>query len=1158
MARPSADLPRLARPAARLSRLRIAGFKSFADPVELAVLPGLTGIVGPNGCGKSNVADALRWAMGEGRARTLRGAEMDDVIFAGTAARPGHNRAEVALTLEGDLPAPFAGLPEVQVVRRIKRGAGSAYRANGQEVRARDVQALFADLAGGARSSAMVSQGRVGALVGARPEERRLVLEEAAGIGGLQTRRAEADAKLRTAAANLVRAEDARGGLDAQLAGLRRQARQAERHRDLSGRIDAAEAGLLDLARARAAAIRTAAAAVLAAAQAGVARAASAASATTAEAAAASAALPALREAEANARTTAGHARLAQEDRQAAAARARDALAAAATRQAQAERDLVQAEAAAGDAANADSRLAQEARGLTAENVASPARLAALQAEVADAARALQDAEAAAATAAGRRAALAAGTQALSDLLAQAEARVRRAGDAAARLRAERDRAARAAVDPARLAAAGAEAAAAGAALAEAQERLGAAERARALAAPDAAAARAAQGRADTARIHLAAEASALNEVLAAGDNGRWPPVMDQVQVPAGLEAALGAALGEGLAAADPGAARHWRDLPALPDRPVPGEALSAWVQAPPALSRALSGVGVVADDAAGEAAQPGLLPGQCLVSRAGALWRWDGYTVRAGTPAAATTRLRQRNCLAGLRTRLAEADAVAAQAQATCAAADAAERAAAAAEAQARTARRDAEDRASRAGQAAATLQAQADATATALAVLEAQGAALAPEAEAAAKALDHAQAQRAALPGLGQLGAEADQPRATLAAARTRDAAAARALDGAARDNAARRARLTWLAQERADWARRAAEAAQRTADLEARRAEAGRDHARLLAEATGATAEAEGAALLEQAEDAHRAAAAALAAAGRRADAAAQAARTADAALAQAREAQIRAEAASEQAEQAWAALPAATPQPHEVAQPAADAPPDLSAAEGRARAGLAALLRQRDALGPVNLRAAVEAVAVEAAMDAISRERDELAAAIAALRGNLGQLEREAQARLAAVFQQVDTEFQALFSRMFGGGRAHLALAGSDDPLQAGLEVYAQPPGKRLAALSLLSGGEQALTALSLVFAVFRCSPAPVCVLDEVDAPLDDANVERLCALLADMARDTATRFLVVTHHGLTMARMDRLYGVTMQERGVSRLLSVDLGQAAAWADARAAE
>ena len=149
----------------------------------------------------------------------------------------------------------------------------------------------------------------------------------------------------------------------------------------------------------------------------------------------------------------------------------------------------------------------------------------------------------------------------------------------------------------------------------------------------------------------------------------------------------------------------------------------------------------------------------------------------------------------------------------------------------------------------------------------------------------------------------------------------------------------------------------------------------------------------------------------------------------------------------------------------------------------------------------------------------------------------------------MFQDVDRHFQALFTRMFGGGRAHLALVGSDDPLQAGLEIYAQPPGKKLATLSLLSGGEQALTALSLIFAVFRCNPAPVCVLDEVDAPLDDANVERFCALLDDMVRETGTRFLVVTHHHLTMARMDRLYGVTMQERGVSRLLSVDLAQAA---------
>ena len=206
-----------------------------------------------------------------------------------------------------------------------------------------------------------------------------------------------------------------------------------------------------------------------------------------------------------------------------------------------------------------------------------------------------------------------------------------------------------------------------------------------------------------------------------------------------------------------------------------------------------------------------------------------------------------------------------------------------------------------------------------------------------------------------------------------------------------------------------------------------------------------------------------------------------------------------------------------------------------------------------MGPVNLRAEVEAEEIGKQIDTIVRERDELTSAIAKLRGSIGHLNREGRERLSAVFDAVDKHFQALFSRMFGGGRAHLALVGSDDPLAAGLEIYAQPPGKKLATLSLLSGGEQALTALSLIFAVFRCNPAPVCVLDEVDAPLDDANVERFCLLLEDMVRDTGTRFLVVTHHYLTMARMDRLYGVTMQERGVSRLLSVDLRRAAEMVD-----
>jgi chromosome segregation protein len=201
---------------ATLARLRIAGFKSFADATVVEVLPGLTGIVGPNGCGKSNVVEALRWAMGETSARSMRGGEMDDVIFAGTSLRPGRNLAEVSLFLEdaeGLAPPPHADAPELEIVRRIARGEGSAFRVNGREVRARDVQTMFADLGSGARASAMVSQGKVAAMIGAKPEERRQVLEEAAGISGLRARRHEAELKLRQAEANLTRAEDLLNGL---------------------------------------------------------------------------------------------------------------------------------------------------------------------------------------------------------------------------------------------------------------------------------------------------------------------------------------------------------------------------------------------------------------------------------------------------------------------------------------------------------------------------------------------------------------------------------------------------------------------------------------------------------------------------------------------------------------------------------------------------------------------------------------------------------------------------------------------------------------------------------------------------------------------------------------------------------------------------------
>ena len=213
-----------------------------------------------------------------------------------------------------------------------------------------------------------------------------------------------------------------------------------------------------------------------------------------------------------------------------------------------------------------------------------------------------------------------------------------------------------------------------------------------------------------------------------------------------------------------------------------------------------------------------------------------------------------------------------------------------------------------------------------------------------------------------------------------------------------------------------------------------------------------------------------------------------------------------------------------------------------------ASLDRLNAERERLGPVNLVAESELTELEESRTANQAEREELGLAINRLRGSIGSLNREGRARLLTAFEAVDRHFRSLFTTLFNGGQAHLELVESDDPLEAGLEIMAEPPGKRLSTLTLLSGGEQALTAIALIFALFLTNPVPICVLDEVDAPLDDANIERFCDLLDRMSAETDTRYLIVTHNAVTMSRMHRLFGVTMIEKGVSRLVSVDLGGA----------
>jgi chromosome segregation protein len=1148
---------------ARFVRLSIAGFKSFADATTVEILPGLTGVVGPNGCGKSNVAEALRWAMGETNARHLRGGEMDDVIFAGTANRPARNLAEVAVTVEDDeggLPAPFSGHRELQIVRRIDRGIGSSYRVNGREARARDVQTLFADVASGARSSAMVSQGRVAALVNARPEERRAVLEEAAGITGLHARRAEAETRLRATEVNLERAEERRAHLAQQMDRLSDQAKLAARYRNLVSGLQETEASLWAIQRERARIARDTAAAALLDARTRLEIAQIASTAAQEQAERQNGLLPSLRVAESEANAAVERAKMALEGVAADLTRAQAAMAAAEARKAQLFHDLTYAETTLTDAAALDARLATEAERLQHEAAEHPALLLDAQSAAEKAAAALLRADTAASDAAAAASAASAQKEAAHQILQAVEARHRRATESVNRLVAERKLAEDRLVDACALEEAATALAEADKTLIEATEALATTENGHAAATRETQAARESFGQQDVLRHRLDVEATALAEVLSIKDGEKWPPIIDSLSVPPGLEVPLGAALGEDLAAAgDPHAARYWRTLPSMDATPLPGRRLSAQVTGPLSLSRALNAIGLVDSDAEGASVQLELAPGQCVVSPSGAMWRWDGYTVQAGTATASTVRLQQRNRLIRVSEQRDHATEAANSGREALETALRTERELRARLDSCRQRLQAARIAVDRTRSAADRLRLQAEAAQSRFFALSEQLTELLPELEIAQTAVKAARDATPSQADTATLKAAADLARLDVTAARQRESAASHAVAGLHRTEQARQNRMVTIAREREDRRMRVVELEGRVKDLKARATEAGVELERMTSlpdqirrdamKVKDCLAEAETvrsrAVAERQTGEAQSSSLTALA-------------RTAEQASYAARETMLRAENAIAAAEQAFSTISAQIAE-RETALPPLPGAPEVSAlAEERARARMKRLIRERDEIGPVNLRAEFEASTIEEEIGTIIRERDALATAIAKLRGSIGHLNREGRERLSAVFEEVDKNFQSLFSRMFGGGRAHLALVGSDDPLLAGVEIYAQPPGKKLSALSLLSGGEQALTALSLIFAVFRCNPAPLCILDEVDAPLDDANVGRFCSLLGDIVQETGTRFLVVTHHQVTMAAMDRLYGVTMQERGISRVLSVDLARALGMMEAVAAE
>jgi chromosome segregation protein len=1142
----------------RFRRLRLAGFKSFVDPVDMRIDDGLTGIVGPNGCGKSNLLEAIRWVMGESSPKSMRGGGMEDVIFAGTDRRPARDSASVTLHLENSdrrAPAQFNELDEIDVVRHIERGLGSAYRVNGRDVRQKDVQLLFADAATGAHSPALVSQGRIGAIISAKPQDRRLLLEEAAGIAGLHVRRKDAEQRLRAAEANLARLQDVLTGLEAQAGSLKRQARQAERYKKISAQIRTAEATLLFAKWTEAAADAAEARQLADDVRQKIDEATRLAATIATRQADAAADLQPLREAEAQAAAALQRLTLRRESLAAELADIERRQREAETRRDAASHDLEREAALSSDAAAAMARLAAEAAAIAAridedtkQLAPMEARIAQLEGEVGSDQAALDARLHEQADAQGRRRALEAEANAARSQISRAIAERDRARDGKRRAEAENN--AMAAIAEAEIARGEATLTVDRAArdLVEAEAARDTAEAAREAAQTE-------RGEQQARLSALIGERQSLERSLADGEvDADGTPLLDLVGVAPGYEAAFAAALGDDASAVVGSAGtRVWcgSDV-AGPPLPAGVRALADVVEAPAALAARLAQVGI-ADDADLASLAPALAVGQRLVTVSGRLVRWDGYRAEAETSGTSAERLRQRARLAVVEAELPAAEAAVASAEARLAAAREALASAQSRIDLARAARRKAEDDVATLGARISKLAGEAERQAAQIEafaqsiqrfediITEAEGALAA--ADAGLVALPHVESLANAVTAARN---QADDHRSELATARAELTALRRALDS----SADRRAAIT---AETEDWQRRISASQAQHAELVARQADANATLTALAdAPAAVASKQAALAGELADAEKLRQAAADALAAAEalqRRLDGEA---RDAAELLSGFREERGRLEARLENQELRRAEIsriaserfqcsPQMLPEKLEFSDESLADAATLSNALER-------LTAERERMGPVNLRADVELAEIETTLTTSNAEREELETAIARLRGSIGSLNREGRARLLTAFEEVNRHFTELFTGLFAGGEARLELIESDDPLEAGLEIMAQPPGKKLQAMTLLSGGEQALTAIALIFALFLTNPAPICVLDEVDAPLDDANIERFCDLLDRMSMLTDTRFLIVTHNAVTMSRMHRLYGVTMGEKGVSQLVSVDLGGA----------
>ena len=1134
----------------KFKSIRISGFKSFLEPTEIDLNEGLTGIVGPNGCGKSNIVEAIKWVMGENSARQMRGEGMDDVIFSGSNERPARNFAEVTIRLdntEKKAPASFNQFDEIEISRKIERDKGSTYRVNSKQVRARDVQLIFADTATGARSSGIVSQGRISQIIESSLEERRIILEEAANIKGLHNRRHEAELKLNGATDNLSRLLDIENTYNEQLIELEKQGRKAARYRSVGDRLRKAEASLflslLNTAEKEFDELET----KFEKSKNNVEEAQINLSKNTKSKLEIFNKLPELRKIETEKAAILQSLNISKIRLEEEEATSKFTLNNVLNQITQIETDIKREIEIKDDANKTIANLLLEKDKLQLDTKDFTTKKNDASKKVNELKIKSEDADAKLSSINSEIFSIKSDKSDLENRINNLKEKIKNSEDQKSQFNITEDKRLieehnKKKVNIEKL-------------IKEENEKLKLIKNQLENKENLNIKIKEKKTEIDYDLNVLRADLHSLSSLLGYDEfkNNTLEATIDDI---GNLQDAIGSVLGETILApvksdnSDEQNISYWKEITAKFDEKLPKGAtpIISKIKKNSILDIALIGIGIVENEKTALKLQKELSFGQALTTLKGGLWRWDGYVQPLGVQNSYSERLQQitklRNLQDELPSKVKEEVTIVNEINQN--------------ELELKKFFGTTKEIESKIN----LLNNELNDTKLSISSLDSKINSSNILLKEHQNILDTSQKELVDLETLSKKSQNlptllADELKIRNVADQCRNELTdAMAAEQQIRNQESYQQRnLMQINNQKNDWENRKDEAETRIKSLKERLDNLKEDKSRLEKLPDNFVEKANELNIkIETAEQKRNLAADKLVQTETLLNEAEKLEKSSEQNLASFREDMIKVEAALNLAstkienieDRVFEKLRVKSKQLKEIVN--LSDKEELNTSLETLEKTVQRLLNERESLGAVNLRAEEEMNEMRQKIELMSKERVDLELAIEKLKSGIFELNKEGRQRLKDSFELVNKNFKNLFKELFGGGDAELKLVGDDDPLKAGLEILASPPGKKMQLLSLLSGGEQALTAISLIFSVFLCNPAPICILDEVDAALDDSNVSRFCNLLDKIVDETETYFLVVTHHRLTMAKMNRLFGVTMEQKGISRLVSVDLEQA----------